>query len=109
MVRFVTLFLAVMFVSASPAFAQSFKSQSSHAQPPAVKLDLSAKAAGLDRIEAPPSREAGKPAARSANSTQAAAKKSIWKGPWPYVAIAAAVVVLAISLGGGYGTPGDGY
>jgi hypothetical protein len=104
MVRVVALFVTVMFALSSPAFAQSFKSTSPQTQPSAVKLNLSARAAGLDTIAAAAVRDAGKHELRPATATPSAGKKSFWKGPWPYVLIGAAVAVgLAIAYSGGSG------
>jgi hypothetical protein len=104
MVRVVALFVAVTLFLASPAFAQSFKSTSSHAQPPSARIDLSAKAAGIDTMATAPD-AVKKPAAASAAGTRAQIKKSFWKTPWPYVIGVAVIAIVAIAYSG----DGSGY
>ena len=103
MVRVVALFVAVTLFLASPAFAQSFKSTSSHAQPQAARIDLSAKAAGIDAMVIA-SHDVKKSAAPAAG-TPAQVKKSFWKTPWPYVIGVSIIAIVAIAYsgdGGGY-------
>jgi len=104
MVRVVALFVAVTLFVASPAFAQSFKSTSSHAQPPSVRIDLSARAAGIDTMAAAPD-AIKKPAATAAAGTRTQIKKSFWKTPWPYVIGVAVIAIVAIAYSG----DGNGY
>jgi len=104
MVRVVALFMAVMLLAASPAFAQSFKSRSSHAQPPAVRIDLSAKAAGIGTMAAAP-RPATKPAVTAAAATRMQTKRSFFKSPWLYAAIVGVIIVVAVA----YSDEGDAY
>jgi hypothetical protein len=104
MVRVVALFVAVTLVFASPALAQSFKSTSSHAQPPATRIDLSARAAGIDTMAAAP-HTITKRAVTAAAGTPTQVKKSFWKTPWPYVIGVAVIAIVAIAYsgdGGGY-------
>lgn len=103
MVRVVALFVAVSLFSASPAFAQSFKSASSHTQRAAVTIDLSAKAAGID-IMVTASHAATKPAAAKAG-TSTQVKKSFWKTPLPYIIGVSIIAIVAIAYSG----DGDGY
>ena len=103
MVRVVALFVAVTLVLASPAFAQSFKTTSSHAQPAAARIDLSAKAAGIDTMVTA-SDAVTKPVAAKAG-TPAQVKKSFWKSPWPYIIGVSVIAIVAIAYsgdGGGY-------
>ena len=103
MVRVVALFVAVTLFLASPAFAQSFKSTSSHAQPPSARIDLSARAAGIDTMAAAP--DAVKKPAATAAAPRTQIKKSFWKTPWPYVIGVAVIAIVAIAYsgdGGGY-------
>jgi len=104
MVRVVALFVAVTLVLASPAFAQSFKSTSSQARPASVRIDLSAKAAGIDEMAAAPD-AVKKPAAAEASATRTQIKKSFWKSPWPYIIGISVIAIVAIAYsgdGGGY-------
>ena len=104
MVRVVALFMAVTLFLASPAFAQSFKSTPSQAQPLAARIDLSAKAAGIDTMIVA-SDAARKPAAAAATAPRTQVKKSFWKTPWPYVIGISIIAIVAIAYngdGGGY-------
>lgn len=99
--RFVAPFVAVaiVFASASPAFAQSFKKETPQNQPSAVKVDFSARAAGMHTI-----------AASTVPASSQNEKKPIMKRPVTWVAIAVvAVVAIYFAARGGYGTPGSGY
>ena len=109
MVRIVVLTVAITLISASPGFAQSFSDSSGRTRPvPSQRLDLSAKAAGLDKnIPAAASSSTVLPAVPAPRAPQT--KRSVWKSPWPYAVIGAALVAgLYIAyrdsdgIGGGY-------
>ena len=105
MVRVVALFVAATLAVASPAFAQSFTTRpSSHVQPPAVRIDLSAKAAGIDTMAAAP-RSVKKPAVAAAAATRVQTKRSFWKSPWLYAAVVGVIIVVAVA----YSDEGDAY
>jgi len=104
MVRVVALFVAVTLVLASPAFAQSFKSTSSHAQPPSARIDLSARAAGIDTMAAAPD-AVTKATVAAAAGTRTQIKKSFWKSPWPYIIGISVIAIVAIAYSG----DGNGY
>ena len=108
MVRVIALAVAITLFTATPGFAQSFSSSPGSTRPvPTQKLDLSAKAAGLEKITpaaAPAAVALPAPASRTPQT-----KRSSWKSPWPYAIIGAALVAgLYIAyrdsdgLGGGY-------
>ena len=104
MVRVIALFVAVTICMASPAFAQSFKSPAAQSQPASPRIDLSAKAAGIDRMAAAPDNMM-KPAAAAAGTTRTQIKKSFWKSPWPYIIGVSVIAIVAIAYsgdGGGY-------
>ena len=104
MVRVVALFVAVTLFLASPAFAQSFKSTSSHTQPPSARIDLSARAAGIDAMTAAPD-AVKKAAVAPAAAPRTQIKKSFWKTPWPYIIGVAVIAIVAVAYSG----DGDGY
>jgi len=104
MVRVVALFVAVTLFLASPAFAQSFNSTSSHAQPPSARIDLSARAAGIDTMAAAP-HEVTKAAVAAAAAPRTQVKKSFWKTPWPYIIGVSVIAIVAIAYSG----DGSGY
>ena len=104
MVRAVALFVAVTLFLASPAFAQSFKSTPSASQQASPRIDLSAKAAGIETMAAAPD-TMKKPAAANATAARSQIKKSFWRSPWPYVIGVAVIAIVAIAYsgdGGGY-------
>jgi hypothetical protein len=104
MVRVVALFVAATLAVASPAFAQSFTTRpSSHAQPPVVRIDLSARAAGIDAMASAP-RSVKKPAVAAAG-TRTQVKRSFWKSPWLYAAVVGVIIVVAVA----YSDEGDAY
>ena len=110
MVRVVAFFVALMFFSASSGFAQSFKAPSAQAQPPAVKIDLSARAAGIDAMAASAALKDTKPAARSMNVPRTPTKRSFFKSPLFYVIVAGvAATVIIVAAKGGYSDNGSGY
>jgi hypothetical protein len=104
MVRVVALFVAVTLFLASPAFAQSFASTSSPGRAATVRIDLSAKAAGIDTMAAAP-RPVKRPAAADAAATRKQTKGAFWKSPWLYAAIVGVIIVVAVA----YSDEGDAY
>ena len=113
MVRVVVLVIAVLYLSAATGFAQAMNELST--QPTAQsttrsgaqsssRLDVSAKAAGLDRIGS----EQEERSSVKATSTPAKAPRASSRTKWIIAAVViAAIAVVAIAAGGGYGN-GDG-
>jgi hypothetical protein len=104
MKRALALAVAATFVCASPGFAQSTLPASAPA-PAAVtvvgRVDLSARAAGIESMAAARARKGDARAVRAAQGTQG---RSFWKSPWPYVIIAGVVTAgVLIASGDGDG------
>jgi len=102
--RLTALVAAVMFLAASPAFAQSFTPATPQKQTSTKKIDFSGEAAGL--------RTLGDPAARAVSKSAIPfhppqAKKPVMKRPltWAIIA-AAAVAIILLANGDGYDSPG---
>ena len=107
MVRVVVMFVAVLYLSAATGFAQSVKEITTQpaagsATKQAQKLDVSAKAAGLDRIAA------GERSAVKSTTTPAPRAMSKRNKILIISAAVLAAVIVGIAVSGGYGSD-DGY
>jgi len=99
MTRAVVATICMFVVATSPALAQTqaiadrpVSTVPAAPKPVPARIDLSPQAAGIERIVALDMRSRvhadGKVFPAAAQTTQPAKKKSTWKTPWPYVAIA---------------------
>jgi hypothetical protein len=108
MVRIVALTVALTLLSASAGFAQSFGDTPGRGRPvPSQKLDLSAKAAGLEKTTPATASSIVIPAAPLPRAPQT--KRSVWKSPWPYAIIGAALVAGLYFAYRDTDPAGDGY
>lgn len=103
---------AALALAATPAFAQSFApAPASRDAGNGARVDLSARAAGLDKmIEKDARTSTNGDAARAADEKKApqSTKRSFWKTPWPYVIAGAIIVIAVVASNGGVGG-GGGY